>query len=222
MDVTMHWLRGPQSHFIYGLATEFQFSSFENSWNLFSLFIMHIHFFESLSHENNDPTPPNRCSFMGPTWFGWWIMKTKWYHSVFIPSKQALNVPKPIDFLFYFLISTSSILYFVATYRGCLGCYLPYFLFIQKTIGKSIIQWCLIKLGPQFAHMNRLYPIKQMVILAMGLKVFFNLHHLLLPMMGPEHIDRLVLTTAMDPFSPYWDHIMGLLSLWRWKRWKPY
>ena len=31
MNVTMHWLRGPQSHLIYGLATEFQFSSFENT-----------------------------------------------------------------------------------------------------------------------------------------------------------------------------------------------
>ena len=35
-------------------------------------------------------TKPNRWSFVEPTRFGWWIMKTKWYHSVFMLSKHAL------------------------------------------------------------------------------------------------------------------------------------
>ena len=52
-DLTTHKSWAPQSHLIYALATEFQFSSFENSWNLFSLSITYIHFFESLRHENS-------------------------------------------------------------------------------------------------------------------------------------------------------------------------
>ena len=36
-------------------------------------------------------TKPNKWSSVGPTQFGWWIMKTEWYYLVFIPSKQALN-----------------------------------------------------------------------------------------------------------------------------------
>ena len=31
--------------------------------------------------------------------------------------------------------------------------------------------------------------------------------------MGSEYINRLALTIAMDPISPWWDDIMGLLSL---------
>ena len=34
---------------------------------------------------------PNKWSSVGPTWFGWWIMKTEWYHSVFMLSKHALS-----------------------------------------------------------------------------------------------------------------------------------
>ena len=30
--------------------------------------------------------------------------------------------------------------------------------------------------------------------------------------MGSEYINRLALTIAMDPISPWWDDIMGLLS----------
>ena len=40
-----------------------------------------------------------------------------------------------------------------------------------------------------------------------------HLQHLLLSIMGSEYINRLALTIAMDPISPWWDDIMGLLSL---------
>ena len=36
-------------------------------------------------------TKPKGWSSMGPTRFGWWIMKTEWYHSIFLLSKHALS-----------------------------------------------------------------------------------------------------------------------------------
>ena len=50
----------------------------------------HPKFWVFESWEQWSKTTPNRWSSMGPTWFGWWIMKTEWYHSVFMLSKHAL------------------------------------------------------------------------------------------------------------------------------------
>ena len=54
LDVTMHWWKRPQLHLIYQLATETQFLSFENEWNLFSFLVTHHPFYWFLSDENRD------------------------------------------------------------------------------------------------------------------------------------------------------------------------
>ena len=60
---------------------------------VFTFHHLHPFFWVIESWKQSLKTPPNRCSFVGPIQFGWWIMKTDWYHSVFIPSKQALKLP---------------------------------------------------------------------------------------------------------------------------------
>ena len=61
---------------------------------------------------------PNTTSFVGPTSFGWWIMKTKLYHSIFGLSKQALRAFTTRNaVLSYFTISKS---YFI-------NCTIPFY-----------------------------------------------------------------------------------------------
>ena len=101
-------------------------------WYLLSIIWKHQNCVFSFHHPNSkfwvfewwkqtSKTKLNTASFVGPTSFRWWIKKTKWYHSVFGLSKQALNL-----FLFLFFYShtfTSSIslvrLSFLALYLLC-------------------------------------------------------------------------------------------------------
>ena len=85
MDLTMHWWRGPRSLLIYGLATEWPVLSDENSWIVFSFLVFITQFFEWLDDQNRVTRYgwwyPNKNFSMGPTNFGWWVMKTQSYHS---------------------------------------------------------------------------------------------------------------------------------------------
>ena len=51
---TCPWRGSHKDACIYNIATEWLVLSFENSWNLFSVLVIHIHFTESLSDENRD------------------------------------------------------------------------------------------------------------------------------------------------------------------------
>ena len=91
MDVTMHWLQGPQSHLIYATCHWVSiFKFWKHLKPVFNFHHPHPFFWVFESWKQWSKTPPNRCSSVRPIGFGWWIMKTEWYHSIFIPSKQAL------------------------------------------------------------------------------------------------------------------------------------
>ena len=76
MDVTMHLLRGPQSHLIYATCHWVSVFKFRKHLKLFFIFYRPYPFFWVFeSWKQWSKTPPNRCSSVGPTRFGWWIMK---------------------------------------------------------------------------------------------------------------------------------------------------
>ena len=103
MVITPAWLwfdnalvRGTQSHFIYHICHWVSVFNFWKHQNLVSVFhhpnskFWVFEWWKQLSK-----TKPNTLSSVGPTRFGWWIMKTEWYHSVLVLSKQALNASSP-------------------------------------------------------------------------------------------------------------------------------
>ena len=116
MDVTIHRLQGPQSHLIYATCHWVSvFKFWKHQKPVFIFHHSHPFFWVFESGKQWLKTQPNKCSTVGPIRFGWWIMKTKWYHSVFIPSKQALNTPT--IWVQFYILSGESIQSNTISYR---------------------------------------------------------------------------------------------------------
>ena len=84
-------VKGPQRHLIYHIChwvSVFNFWKHQNP--VFIFHHPHPKFWVFESWKQSSKTKPNSLSSVGTTRFGWWIMKTEWYHSVFMIFKQAL------------------------------------------------------------------------------------------------------------------------------------
>ena len=80
------WMKLPYCHWV----SVFEF--WKHQKPVFIFHHPHPFFWVFESWKQWSKTKLNRWSFVGPIRFGWWIMKTEWYHLIFIPSKQALNL----------------------------------------------------------------------------------------------------------------------------------
>ena len=92
-DKSREWL--PQILFFTILSLSLIIHNLKHQNRVFRFYHLNSKFWVFEWWKQTSKTKPNIASFVEPTSFGWWIMKTEWYHSIFGPSKQALRHSSP-------------------------------------------------------------------------------------------------------------------------------
>ena len=92
-DKSREWL--PQILFFTILSLSLIIHNLKHQNRVFIFYHLNSKFWVFEWWKQTSKTKPNIASFVEPTSFGWWIMKTEWYHSIFGPSKQALRHSSP-------------------------------------------------------------------------------------------------------------------------------